>query len=312
MNKTILYCLLLHDNPRQTLRLLRAIYNRDDQFVLHVDRSAALDYVLLVTAISEAYPNITMLSNRVCSWGGFSLVEAEMDMLAAGLQSNRPWTHAAILSGTHLPAWPLNKFRDWLMKGSSCMSWYEFPHREVRPDHIWAGSVWDRFGWSYEEVPGIGMRRVASDMPPDFMYALGSQWVILARDHAAYALGSETAAIRDRLARTDIADSAFFQSILCNSPLRDRCDRKKNSTAVHWVEGEAHPRTFDLDEYAAFAKMSHSPFVRKIRENLGDETIVDETIQSLIGEVEEPHFREQVRSRLPKDDGVSGFIGDYY
>ena len=154
MNKSILYCLLLHDNPRQTLRLLRAIYNRFDQFVLHVDRAAATDYVLLLAAISEAYPNISVLSKRACSWGGFSLVQAEMDMLKAGLQNGHPWTHAVLLSGTHLPAWPIARLRNWLVEGTSFMSWYEFPHREVRPDHPWAGSVWDRFGWSYQEEPG--------------------------------------------------------------------------------------------------------------------------------------------------------------
>ena len=66
--------------------------------------------------------------------------------------------------------------------------------------------------------------------------------------------GTEPAAIRKRLARTDGADSAFFQSILCNSPFREWCDRKKDSTAVIWIAGDPHPRTFDLDEYAAFAK----------------------------------------------------------
>lgn len=41
----MLYCILTHAFPRRTLRPLRSIYNETALFVIHIDRSAAPDYV---------------------------------------------------------------------------------------------------------------------------------------------------------------------------------------------------------------------------------------------------------------------------
>ncbi len=229
MSAPILYCILTHAFPRQTLRLLRAIYNETDLFVIHVDRSATPDYIDLIRSRAAPFLNIHVISNHVCSWGGFSLVATEIDMLKTGFAvETTPWTHAVFLSGTHLPAWPREKIRAWLVEDESCINWFEFPQTETCPEDKWGMAIWSRFNWYYEEEPGTGMKKIERAPPLGFIYGTGSQWVALARAHAGFALRPESDLIRTRLATTDVADEAYFQTILANSSYRDQRAPQKN------------------------------------------------------------------------------------
>ncbi len=271
-NTPVLYCLLLHAGPRQIARLFTSLYNRTDIFVLHLDCGAGEDCRRLAARFAATFANVQLISTRACCWGGFSIVEATQDLLRLGLLSDARWQHAVLLSGTHLPLWPLPRIRAWLRPGLSV-----FEATVLRSDAendprgaTWNRQMWKRVLWDYEEVPGARARRVREAPPPPFAYALGSQWVVLARHHAAYATRTGPDPIRDRLASTEVADEAFYPTVLLNSPMRDeRIDA--TSTFSVWSDGRSHPETLGLDEYRRHAASGKVPFIRKMAEDLGDE-----------------------------------------
>jgi hypothetical protein len=293
MRKSILFCILVHDSPRQTMRLLRAIYNTTDHFVIHVDQSAHPAYKNVLQAVRDAFPRIHVISNHICTWGGYSLVAAEIDMIRTGLELHGGWTHAMFLSGTHLPVWPMAMIRGWLVEGLSFMTWDEIPRTTERPERAWTAGIWDRFNWYYDEVTGVGLRQGELAGPPPFLYAKGEQWVVLARNHAEYAVRPGLDPVRQRLARTAVPDEAFFQSVLLNSDYRDRIRQEKTTVAI-WGDGGGHPRVLDLPGYINYGKGAGAPFIRKIAEILGDEAEVERAINRMIGPVEVPGFRQSV------------------
>jgi hypothetical protein len=282
----MLYCILTHGSPRQTGRLLRAIYTRDDRFVIHIDQGAEPDYRIYVVMLAQALPNVHVISTRRCSWGGFSLIEATLDMLRLGLAADRGWDYAILLSATHLPVWPRSRFVQWLPKGRSVMLWADVPSAG---DPGWASQFADRIELEYEEEPGVGMRPVRHLGRPPFIYCKGGQWNILTRAHVRYVLEEADPAIVDRLRRSAVADEAYFQTVLRNSPVFGECWWNR-STAVIWPPGAPRPATLGLREYAEAAPSARVPFIRKIAEDLADESEAASVIDSIQARPADPDF----------------------
>ncbi len=148
----ILFCILVHNDPRQTLRLVRSIYNRNDYFNIHVDQKAAAPYTRLLDALSQLYPNIRVISTFRCGWGGFSLVRASNALLDLGFREHSDWTHAFLLSGAHLPLMPVETIRASLTPGKSCFKWHELGDAVLAPEDHWLKSICDRIEWSFDET----------------------------------------------------------------------------------------------------------------------------------------------------------------
>ncbi len=223
--------------------------------------------------------NIHVISDYICAWGGYSLIQATLSMIKLGFCLEKNWSHALVISGSHLPLWPRDRIRSWLVDDFSLMNWCEFPDSSVRPDG-WGGSIWDRYSWRYDEIPGQGMQRTYPVHSFGFVYATGSQWVSLSRSHAKYILSDECTDLKEKLSHTNVSDEAFFQTLLCNSSFSEQVIRK-NSTYVVW-DGKDSPRIFNIDEYVEASKNDIAPFARKFPDDLGDENEIFCILNSVI------------------------------
>jgi Core-2/I-Branching enzyme len=302
MRTPILYCILLHNNPKQTLRLLRSIYNSVDQFVVHVDSRADPAYKRLICAFGAIYKNAHVLSEYRSGWGSFNLVRATISALRYAVESNRDWQHVVILSGTHLPIRPFGPFQSSLVSGKSYFTWKEMKKFDPTSEERWVQDMWNRIEYHYTEQEGKRMLRGAHVGRPKFDYVVGYQWVILAREHVAFALRSEPDPIRVRLECSNVADESFFQTVLFNSPYKAECVWHE-STTCFWTPGQWSPKVLSLEEYAALSEKPKTQFVRKIADDLGDEREVERMIDRVLGGVERPDLLSAV-SALAHDSNV--------
>jgi len=275
MAKQLLYCLLTHNSPKQTLRLLQAIYNEHDQFIIHVDQAASADYRALIARITQGLANLRVVSTRTCSWGGFSLVRATLDMHVVGMATNPNWSHALLLSATHLPVWSAERIRRWLHDGVSVLGWYDSP---PAGDAGWLEAAKSRIEWEFVEKQGEGNIRGAYLGEPEFRYYKGPQWHALSREHIKYVLGRNQDSMFHRLSRSHVPDEAFFQTILLNSDFRQTC-RNEWATTDIWKPNSWNPEIIDLEGYRDAIADPKSPFVRKIAEDIADE----DAMKTLIG-----------------------------
>ena len=103
----IAFLFVIHQNPQQTVRLLRVLYRPQNAYCIHIDAKAKPDVIEAFRSMTQCVPNV-LVPRKLISvyWGlGESLLEAQMSCLEA-LRSAREswkWKYAINLAGTELP-----------------------------------------------------------------------------------------------------------------------------------------------------------------------------------------------------------------
>lgn len=278
------YSIAAHRNPSQLRRLLSAIYNPHDLFVLHIDarspevRSAAQAFA------REAGDNVVLIENRRVIWGGWSQTRVQLAMMERALSydnhpsngSHRRWDYLINLSGQDYPLRTPEQIRRWLADQGPDRNFFEVldfdqATAEIRP----------RMDFFHFEL-GNKLRRIRLRRPtPKGLHVFwGSSWFIASRSLCELATSSPLAAQcrkAIRLARS--SDEIFFQTLLMNSPLREMLVRDPRRKIV-W-DGGSHPRTFTLED-APELLSADAFFARKFDETV-DAAILDVIDRELLG-----------------------------
>jgi hypothetical protein len=175
------YLLLCHRMPHAVIELFRAVYRREHEYLFHVDAKAGTALQETVSRLATALPNVHVLPPRLCSWGGWSLVETTLRGIDAALALESRWTHLVPLSEGHVPLCTPDAAAAALTPGVSRV---EATHVAELDPHAQA-DVLHRLRARYRELPGVGMfptaPRVLSGAFLESLYH-GSQWLVLARD----------------------------------------------------------------------------------------------------------------------------------
>lgn len=101
------YAIMTHQQPSETIRLIEALYEPDHSFIIHVDakeNSEETHATLKEYAVSR--PNIYILDHpqRVrVNWGGFSMVNATLQMLHYSFEHNLEYDKFIHLASTNYP-----------------------------------------------------------------------------------------------------------------------------------------------------------------------------------------------------------------
>jgi hypothetical protein len=221
-------------------------------------------------------------------------VRASNALLDLGFSEHSDWTHAFLLSAAHLPLMPVEAIRASLTPGKSCFEWRELKSDTVlAPEDQWLQTFYDRFEWSFDETGDGKMVKGEWLGRPGFSYFVNSQWVMLAREHVGYVLDAAGGAMAQRLAQSNVADEAYYHTLLKNSVWSDDC-LWKNSTKTFWSAGSWSPKILSLAEYEELAKQPTAWFTRKFVDDLGDEAEVVATIDRIAGPAECPDLPERV------------------
>lgn len=277
---SIAYLILVHRLPDQFKRLFTAIYEPSNFYLIHIDKKASLEIGEEVTVFLEKYSNVHILKSENVIWGGYSMVQAELDGMQYLLNMNAKWDYFINLSGQDYPLKSQKIINDFLSKNKG-KSYIKFDDQEKsRPETM--NRIENYFEESEDRISDKTHKR---GFMKDVIPYIGGQWMILTRNCCEFICNSmEVKKFEDYYLNTLIADESFFQTVLMNTSFNGVLvnDDKR---AIIWIpDGDIklRPKTFtgtDLD----FLQKGDHLFARKF-----DDHVDDEIINSIESQYNEP------------------------
>ncbi|MEI7486711.1 MAG: beta-1,6-N-acetylglucosaminyltransferase [Chryseobacterium sp.] len=273
---SVAYLILVHRLPDQFKRLFTAVYEPSNFYLIHIDKKASLEIGLEVTAFLENYPNVHILKSENVIWGGYSMVQAELDGMNYLLNMDAKWDYFINLSGQDYPLKSQKIIKDFLSKNNG-KSYIKFADQEkVRPDTM------NRIENYFEEsVDSISEKTHKREFMKDVIPYIGGQWMILTRDCCEFICNNiEVKKFEDYYLNTLIADESFFQTVLMNTSF-DGILVDDDKRAIIWIpDGDIklRPKTFTGADLDFLQKGTHL-FARKFDDNIDDQIINSIEIQ---------------------------------
>ena len=183
------YLLVVHETPQQITRLIEALEEGTrHNFIIHVDdkpQSQATYNYLLNYASTRSHVHVLETGRQSVSWGGFNVVQATLNGLAYALdvlEGQFDWIITA--SGYTYPLASNRRIREEFARHPS-----DTEFLEIRPQ---PNDPMPRAWHQFVECDGK-MRRITRLLPPrKIKMYMGSQWMVVTRDFAAYATGRES------------------------------------------------------------------------------------------------------------------------
>lgn len=271
----IAHLLLVHEYTPQLQRLVKKLQHEEADIYIHVDLKAPIEQFSMLKM-----PRVFFVNNRVkVYWGSFSIVQATLNGFQAILASGKGYGYINLLSGQDYPLQPVETIHDFFDKhpGKAFMEYYTVTD-------VWTEAIPRITQYHLADYTFTGRYAVEKMMNkvlpqrkmPYGLTAVGrSQWFSIAPAFAQYIL--EYIKTNPRIVRffklSWAPDELFFQTILYNSPHKDKMVNN-NLRYVDWSEKKASPKTFtaaDLPVLTSSGKL----YARKFNEKV-DKAVLDE------------------------------------
>jgi len=267
----IAYMILVHRFPEQFKRLFKAVYDPDNCYLIHIDKKAGMEIHQELRAFLKPYSNVFIFKSQSVIWGGYSMVQVELDGMNFLLNVAIDWDYFINLSGQDFPLRSQKMIREFLSynKGRSFLKIAD--QKKKRPDTL------NRIDYYFEEADGkVSQQKFKRKYLEKITPYIGGQWMMLTRDCCSFICNStEVRKFEDYYKNTLIAAEAFFQTVLMNTAYRGIIiddDRR----AIEWIpDGDIklRPKTFTMGDYR-FLSGSDSLFARKFDDTI-DNGIID-------------------------------------
>jgi hypothetical protein len=267
----IAYLILVHRLPEQFKRLFNAIYELNNYYLIHIDKKADKEIGKEIRLFLESYPNVFIQESENVVWGGYSMVQAELDGMHFLLKINANWDYFINLSGQDYPLKSQKIIREFLTENEGKSYIKIANQKNKRPETM------NRIENHFEELgdrisPLTYKRNYLKDVIP----YIGGQWMILTRDCCSFICNSiEVKKFENYYKNTLIADESFFQTVLMNTSYTGQLvdDDKR---AIIWIpDGDIklRPKTFTMTD-SVFLHTGNNLFARKFDDNV-DENIIN-------------------------------------
>lgn len=260
------YLISAHRYPDQLRRLVAALHDPANYYVIHMDRKAGSDCHDAVRALTRDHPNVAALESERCTYGGYSLVNVTLRGIAHLVRRADDWGFFINLSGQDFPLRPQAAIRAGLegRASSNFLAWFD-PIREPRWNHALR-----RIQRVYVEVPFKRRPLRVLPFPIERRWMIrgstwfgGEAWMTLNRASCEYlALSPEVTRYRRFFRNTKIPDESFFQTVILNSRFRDSVIND-HGRYIDWTSGPEYPRVLRMEDVP---RLERSPafFVRKV------------------------------------------------
>lgn len=266
----IAYFLLVHRYPSQFKRLFRAIYQPGNQYAVHIDKSSGSALADDISDFLVPYQGVTLLAGQHATWGGYSLVDAELRGMAALLEADADWTHYINLSGQDFPLKSQSFIRDLLADHPGRQFIRALDQQSERPDTM------NRVDQHFTETLGtVSLSGHSRPFLADSVPYIGTQWKAVTREFCEFVCHDPRVDRFKQFYRNSfIADEGFFQSVAMNLWDRDSV-MNDDLRMIDWVPDgiiKLRPRTYRVNDLAEL-KQSACLFARKFDES-EDEAIL--------------------------------------
>lgn len=274
------YLLLIHANLRQVRTLMRCLDDERNDIYIHIDASSDIKPADLQDACHKA--SVAFVASEKISWGGVSIVRAEMRLLAEAVKKEHAYYH--LLSGMDMPL----KTQDYIHRyfeenaGLEYVESYEPAHhtllRVQYPTAFPEGSrqpltnILNHIGKYLCLLLG---RKINVEVD----FRKGSQWFSITHAFASYIV-SQAEWVEHVFARTTICDEFLVQTLLEASPFKKN-HVNDNLRLIEMGRGSSirHPYTYTMADHTML-KQSAQLWARKF-----DESVDEGIIQALANEL---------------------------
>lgn len=237
--KKIVYLLLIHQNPNQAKRLLRAIYHPDNLYFINLDAKMPEYLSRKIIKGCLAKQENVFFSKKELTWANWNLVQIVLDTMEQALKLDYNWKHFINLSGQDFPLKGAAEIQNELANATGRSF---FDAQEISPEN--------KEVELFLTIAKEGEKKIRlNEELPDVRFYKGSQWFIAAREFCQYAINSPLSnCLQENLAKAFVPDETFFQTLAGNWENRDSVvwDNKR---LIDWSRGASHPVTFKLRRY---------------------------------------------------------------
>ncbi|MDP9676598.1 hypothetical protein J2W97_002593 [Paenibacillus jamilae] len=226
---------MAHQQPTMFQRMLSAIYDSNNLYLIHVD-SKNSDMISLVHQISNKFNNLRVMPSRYLTFAGWSLVQIELEAIKELLNWSSDWSHFINLSGQDMPLVTQEQISDFLKENSNKnFINYQIASEADRRIHFNSYFVED-FG----QLKRLGERNPFEEYFQDNIKAYrGSQWKIITRKLAEYSVTSSFSyELQDYFKYVLIPDETFFPTLILNSPESTETIINNNLRYITYVRKE--------------------------------------------------------------------------
>lgn len=272
---SIAYFILVHRLPKQFKRLFKALYHPKNHYLVHLDKKVNTTIYDDIKDFLADFPNTYILESENVVWGGYSMVQAELNGMNYLLNLNLNWDFFINLSGQDYPLKSQKIIRAYLTqnKGSNFIKIAD--QLAIRPETM--NRIENHFLETENGISGVTFKRAYLK---DVIPYIGGQWMILTRECCEFICTSkEVKKFEDYYTNTLIADESFFQTVLMNTSFEGVLINN-DKRAIIWIpDGDIklRPKTFK-EEDIEFLLEGDNLFARKFDDNV-DSNVIDEMEQ---------------------------------
>lgn len=266
----IAYFILVHRLPNQFKRLFTAIYEPGNSYLVHIDKKASVDLKEEIRLFLAPFANTCIMHSKNVVWGGYSMVQAELDGIKYLLEMNTGWDYFINLSGQDYPLKSQKIIQKFLSENNG-KSYLKFANQELtRPETM--NRIENHFNELEDGISSVTHKRTFMEGVIPY---IGGQWMILSRTCCEFiSNSSEVEKFEDYYYNTLIADESFFQTVLMNTSF-DGVLVDDDKRAIIWIpDGDIklRPKTFTQEDFD-FLHLGDNLFARKFDDNVDDKII---------------------------------------
>lgn len=262
------WLILTHGNFEILKKQLRFLDSENADIFIHLDAKIKnFDFARFSALAGKS--RVTFVDRVSISWGHFSMVEAELNLLSAAVPGGYDYYH--LISGVDVPLKSREYIEEYFSRAPGT-NYVSFLSPDISRNDLYRVMFYypmQRYNIRKPAVRrtlrnlsaglqlGFGVDRTRQ-YPNGFMFQKGAQWFSITHALAAYLLEKEPE-IRKIFADTYCPDEMFVQTEIINSPFRETLPETafQNDYAsclryIDWRRG--NPYTFqntDLDELLA-------------------------------------------------------------
>jgi len=261
----IAYLILAHKDAQQVIDLICHLSMQGTSFIVHIDARASGDVFETVRRFAEGRSDVILARRERCYWGRYGIVRATLNCVQAAL--NLDFDYAILISGQDFPIRSNREISAFLERHAGAEFIESFP---LAKPNRWTEMTGPFNALNRTQFMTLFFRsrrwhlKLKRQMPLGLEPHGGSQWWALTKPAVQwiYAFIEANPQVQRYFRYVFIPDETFFQTLLANSPFRD-----KIASDVHFIDWQnpnpACPRTFVLEDFERLIQ-SRKLFARKL------------------------------------------------
>ena len=252
---SVAYVIRAHHRPAQLGRLVDRLTAERVSFHVHVSGTTSAETYAEMRQALDGRSDVEWVERVPIYYLGWSMVEAMVNGIRSAVA--RDPGHVIVVSGQDYPL----KRPDEIAARLASDAGTSFVHHYRLPTNAWqregGGMRRLRYYW-FERLRVYGrpvrLPLVRRRLPDGLEPYGGSSWVALAGDAARYVVRfvDDNPDVVRFFRKTLIPDELFVQTVLLNSPLRDRVVNEEVHY-VDWSANETSPKTLTAEDFPALA-----------------------------------------------------------